>query len=93
MTMKLPLLLRRKHLTTITCYAPTTTNPDEVKAKIYVDLQTDIAIAPKADKLAFLGTFMREMVVTAPPGMESAEWVTGIATVSYCFRLMPFLNC
>jgi len=80
MTMKLPLLAGRKHLTIISAYAPTMTNPDEVKAKFYEELHTVIADVPKADKLILLGDF------NARVGTDSVAWegVLGQHGVGHC---------
>ena len=80
MTMKLPLSAGRKHITIISAYAPTMTNPDEVKAKFYEDLHTVIADVPKADKLILLGDF------NARVGTDNAAWegVLGHHGVGHC---------
>lgn len=38
MTMRLPLLHGKKFATLVSAYAPTMTNPDEIKGKCYEDL-------------------------------------------------------
>ena len=80
MTMKLPLSAGRKHITIISAYAPTMTNPDEVKAKFYEDLHTVIADVPKADKLILLGDF------NARVGTDNVAWegVLGHHGVGHC---------
>ena len=55
MTVKIPLRHGRKHATIISVYAPTMTNPDDVKAKFYEDLHATIASVPRSDKLIILG--------------------------------------
>ena len=56
MTLRLP-LRGKHHATIISAYAPTMTNPDEVKDKFYEDLETLIAAVPREDKLIILGDF------------------------------------
>ena len=79
MTMKLP-LAGKKHLTIISAYAPTMTNPDDVKAKFYEELHTVIADVPKADKLILLGDF------NARVGKDNVAWegVLGHHGVGQC---------
>ena len=45
-----------KHATIVSAYAPTMTNPDEVKDKFYDDLDNIISAIPPTDKLILLGT-------------------------------------
>ena len=49
MTLKLP-LSGNKHATFVSAYAPTMTNPDEVKDKFYNDLDDVISATPRTDK-------------------------------------------
>ena len=49
MTLRLPLSGKR-HATIVSAYAPTMTNPDEVKDKFYDDLDSVISAAPQTDK-------------------------------------------
>ena len=56
MTLRLSLSGKR-HATIVSAYAPTTTNPDEVKDKFYDDLDSVISAAPRTDKLILLGDF------------------------------------
>ena len=56
MTLRLPLSGKR-HATIVSAYAPTMTNPDEVKDKFYDDLDSVISAAPQTDKLILLGDF------------------------------------
>lgn len=56
MVMHLP-LSDKKHATLISAYAPTMTNPDEVKDKFYEELDSLISSVPRADKLLVLGDF------------------------------------
>ena len=46
-----------KHATIVSAYAPTMTNPDEVKDKFYDDLDNIISAIPPTDKLILLGDF------------------------------------
>ena len=56
--MTLQLQLRgNKQATLISAYAPTMTNPDEVKDKFYEELESLINKVPKKDKLIILGDF------------------------------------
>jgi len=68
MTMKLPLCQGKKDVTIISAYAPTMTNPDEVKNQFYEGLNSVIATVPKADKLIILGDF------NARVGTDSTTW-------------------
>ncbi len=56
MTLKLP-LLGKKQATIVSVYAPTMTNPDDVKDKFYEDLDSVISTTPNSDKLIILGDF------------------------------------
>ena len=56
MTLRLPLSGKR-HAAIVSAYAPTMTNPDEVKDKFYDDLDSVISAAPRTDKLILLGDF------------------------------------
>ena len=56
MTLRLP-LSGNKHATIVSAYAPTMTNPDEVKDKFYNDLDDIISATPRTDKLILLGDF------------------------------------
>lgn len=56
MNVRLP-LPKKKFATLISAYAPTMSNPDEVKDKFYEDLKEAIAAMPNADKLIILGDF------------------------------------
>ena len=49
MTLRLPLSGKR-HATTVSAYAPTMTNADEVKDKFYDCLDSVISAAPRTDK-------------------------------------------
>ena len=49
MTLKHPLSGKR-HATIVNVYAPTMTNPDEVKDKFYDDLDSVISTAPRTDR-------------------------------------------
>ena len=56
MTLRLP-LSGNKHATIVSAYAPTMTNPDEVKDKLYDDLDKIISATLRTDKLILLGDF------------------------------------
>ncbi|KAI8789953.1 craniofacial development protein 2 [Biomphalaria glabrata] len=57
MTLKLPLQNGKKHIFIVSCYAPTMTNPDDVIAKFYKELNSTILDIPKTEKLLILGDF------------------------------------
>ena len=57
MTMRLPLTHGEKFATIISAYAPTMTNPEEIKNKFYEELNSVIRAVPTADKLIILGDF------------------------------------
>ena len=67
MTLRLPLSGKR-HATTISAYAPTMTNQDEVKDKFYDDLDSVISATHQTDKLILLGDFNAR--VGTKPGKE-----------------------
>ena len=47
----------KRHATIVSAYAPTMTNPEEVKDKFYDDLNSVISATPQTDKLILLGDF------------------------------------
>ena len=67
MTARLP-LPKKKHATLISAYAPTMTNPEEVKDKFYEDLKATISAVPRTDKLILLGDF------NARVGSDHTSW-------------------
>ena len=69
MTLRIPLSGKR-HATIISAYAPTMTNPDEVKDKFYDDLDSVISEAPRIDNSSSSGTSMPEWAQTTRPGKE-----------------------
>ena len=69
MTLRLP-LSGNKHATIVSAYAPTMTNPDEVKDKFYDDLDNIISATPVQTSLSLLVTLMLELVQTTKPGKE-----------------------
>ena len=75
--LRLPLSGKR-HATIVSPYAPTMTNPDEVKDKFYDDLDSVISEAPQTDKL--LGDF------NARVGTDHQTWegVIGTEGVGKC---------
>ena len=79
MMLRLPLSCKR-HATFVSAYAPTMTNPDEVKSKFYDDLDSVISAAPRTDKLILLGDF------NARVGTDHQTWegVIGSEGVGKC---------
>ena len=79
MTVRLPLPGKR-HATLISAYAPTMTNPDEVKERFYEGLRSTIAAVPRADKLIMLGDF------NARVGADYTSWegVLGTNGIGSC---------
>ena len=79
MTLRLSLSCKR-HATIVSAYAPTMTNPDEVKDKFYDDLDSVISAAPQTDKLILLGDF------NARVGTDHQTWegVIGSEGVGKC---------
>ena len=64
----------------LSAYAPTMTNPDEVKNKFYDDLDSVISAAPRTDRLILLGDF------NARVGTDHQTWegVIGSEGVGKC---------
>ena len=79
MILTLPLSGKR-HATIVSAYAPTMTNPDEVKDKFYDDLDSVISAAPWTDKRNPLGDF------SARVGTDHQTWegVIGSEGVRKC---------
>ena len=73
MTLRL-LLSGKRHATIVSAYAPTMTNPDEVKDKFYNDLDSVISATPRTDKLILLGDF------NARVGTDHQTWEGVIGT-------------
>ena len=73
MTLRLPLYGNR-HATIVSAYAPTMTNPDDVKDKFYNDLNSVISATPRTDKLILLGDF------NASVGTDHQTWEGEIGT-------------
>ena len=73
MTLRLP-LQGKKFATLFSAYAPTMTNPDEVKEKFYEDLNSAISSVPKQDKLIILGDF------NARVGQDHKTWAGVLGT-------------
>ena len=69
-----------KHATIVSAYAPTMTNPDEVKDKFYNILNNIISATPRTDKLILLGDF------NARVGTDHQTWegVIGSEFVGKC---------
>ena len=80
MMMRLPFSNGQKFITIVSAYAPTMTNPDEVKVNFYEDLNAVITTVPSADKLIILGDFNVRV------GNDSTTWegVTGQYGVGNC---------
>ena len=79
MTLRLSLPDKR-HATIVSACAPTLTNPDEVKDKFYIDLDSVISAASRTDKLILLGDF------NARVGTDNQTWegVIGSEGVGKC---------
>ena len=90
MTLRLPLSGKR-HATIVSAYAPTMTDPDEVKDKFYDDLDSVISAAAWTDKLILLGDF------NARVGTDRQTWegVIGSEGVGKCNsnRLLLLRKC
>ena len=54
MTLQIP-LTDKKNATLISAYAPTMTNPDDIKDKFYEELDALISAVPPSEKLILLG--------------------------------------
>uniref|UniRef100_A0A8C5PLD5 Reverse transcriptase n=1 Tax=Leptobrachium leishanense TaxID=445787 RepID=A0A8C5PLD5_9ANUR len=67
MTLHLP-LPRGKQATLISAYAPTMTNPDEIKDKFYEDLDALLSSVKRTDRLILLGDF------NARVGSDHSAW-------------------
>ena len=50
MTLRLPIKNGQKHITIVSVYAPTMTNPNDIKDKFYEDLNLVITSVPTTDK-------------------------------------------
>ena len=79
MTLKLP-LVGKKQATFVSVYAPTMTNPDDIKDKFYEDLDSIISTTPNSDKLIILGDF------NARVGRDYHSWkgVLGVHGIGNC---------
>ena len=90
MMLRLPLSSKR-HATIVSAYAPTMTNPDEVKDKFYDDLDSVISATPRTDKLILLGDF------NARVGTDHQTWEGVIETegIGKCNnrRSVQSMNC
>ena len=73
MTLRLP-LQGKKFATIISAYAPTMTNPDDIKEKFYEDLNSILSSVPKQDKLILLGDF------NARVGQDHESWAGVLGT-------------
>ena len=72
-TLRLP-LSSKGHATIVSAYAPTMTNPDEVKDKLYDDLDSVISAAPRTYKLILLGDF-NARVGHRLPSLGRSDWI------------------
>ena len=88
MTLRLPLSGKRP-ATIVSAYAPTMTNPDEVKDKFYDYLDSVISAAPRTDKLILLGNF------NARVGTDHQTWEGVIESegVGKCNGLLLLRKC
>ncbi|KAJ8022068.1 Craniofacial development protein 2 [Holothuria leucospilota] len=90
MTLQLP-LASKKNATIISAYAPTMTNPMDVKDRFYEELDLLITSVPQTDKLVLLGDF------NARVGSDHQTWpgVIGMHGVSKCNSngLLLFKTC
>ena len=90
MTLRFP-LARKCHATIISAYAPTMTNPDEIKDKFYENLDRTISQVPKKDKLVLLGDF------NARVGTDHQTWqgIIGKQGIGKCNSngLLLLRNC
>ena len=79
MSLKLP-LAGKKQATLVSVYAPTMTNPDDIKDKFYEDLDSIITSTPNSDKLIILGDF------NARVGRDHHSWkgVLGVHGIGNC---------
>ena len=73
MTLRLPLSGKRRAVI-VSAYAPTMTNPDEIKDKFYDDLDSVISATPRTDKLILLRDF------NARVGTDHQTWEGLIGT-------------
>ena len=79
MALRLPLSGKR-HATNVSAYAPTMTNPDEVKDKLYDDLDSVISAAPQTDKRILL----RDCNARVGTDHQTWEGVIGSECVGKC---------
>ena len=79
LTLRLP-SSGHKHATIISFYAPTITNPDEVKDKLYDDLDSIISATPRTNKLILLGEFSARVRTD----QQTWEGVIGSEGVAKC---------
>ena len=68
LTLRLPLSGKR-HSTIFRAYAPTMTNPEEVKDKFYDDLVSVISATSGTDKFILIGDFNAR-----PPNLGRSDW-------------------
>jgi len=92
MTMQIP-IGKDKHVTLISAYAPTMTNPDEVKNKFYKELNTIISAVPKGDKLILLGDFNARVGVDHEMQLVQTALESVTVTDSCCWRHASHMIC
>ena len=81
MILQLP-LSGKKHVTIISAYAPAGTYSDEVKDKLYNDLNCVISIMLHSHKLILLGGFSARVYTD----YQTWEGVTGTKSIDKCNR-------
>ena len=67
MVLRLP-IGKAQYATFVSAYAPTMTNPDDIKDKFYCDLESVLCSVPASDKLFLMGDF------NARVGSDSSAW-------------------
>ena len=93
MTMRLPFSNGQKFITIVSAYAPTMTNPDEVKDRFMKTWTLSSPLFPALINSSFLVTLMWELAVTAPPGKEwSGSMGLATATAMAYYSSRPVLN-
>lgn len=68
MKLRLPLCKGKKIATIVSAYAPTMTNPDKTKDRLYEDLNAVFISVPGADKLIIVGD------LNARVGVDCESW-------------------
>ena len=91
MTLRLP-LSGNKHATIVSAYAPTMTNPDEVKDKFYDDLDNIISATPRTDKLILLGDFNARVGIARRPQGKKAPKRLDVSKLNHDSMRQAFIN-